>query len=434
MVLKSSVRFFDIQSFWGLNWGPVGSINSGPPPAMSLTDTAIRNAKPIDKPYKLSDAQGLYLLIKPNGSKLWQLKYRFGGKEKKLAFGAYPTVTLANARKLREEARAVLSAGDDPGVKKQQEKQAKKSGNTFEEVARKWLAGNIRWTEHHAAKILRSLELHVFPLRVAERKGNLETAARIQQRTTAIMRYAVQESLIASNPANDLTGAIAPPPKNHYPALPLEKMPELLERLESYSGRLLTRLAVQLNLLIFIRSSELRFARWAEIDLDGATWTIPAQREPIPGVRYSERGAKMKTPHLVPLSKQAVTVLKQLKLLSGNSELLFPGDHDPRKPMSENTINKALRVMGYDTQVDVCGHGFRTMACSALIESGRWSKDAVERQMSHQERDNVRAAYIHKAEHLDERTQMMQWWSDWLDACRQKFVAPYRYDRQVQVA
>ena len=419
---------------------------------MPLTDTAIRNAKPLNKPYKLSDAQGLYLLIKPNGSKLWQLKYRFGGKEKKLAFGPYPTVTLANARKLREETRAVLSAGDDPGVKKQQEKQAKKSGNTFEEVAHKWLAGNIRWTEHHAAKILRSLELHVFPLigkipvadlktadlliplRVAEKKGNLETAARIQQRTTAVMRYAVQESLIASNPANDLTGAIAPPPKNHYPALPLEKMPELLERLESYSGRLLTRLAVQLNLLIFIRSSELRFARWTEIDLDGAMWTIPAQREPIPGVRYSERGAKMKTPHLVPLSKQAVTVLKQLKLLSGNSELLFPGDHDPRKPMSENTINKALRVMGYDTKVDVCGHGFRTMACSALIESGRWSKDAVERQMSHQERNNVRAAYIHKAEHLDERTQMMQWWSDWLDACQQKFVAPYRYDRLVQVA
>ncbi|BBR60904.1 MULTISPECIES: tyrosine-type recombinase/integrase [unclassified Klebsiella] len=419
---------------------------------MPLTDTAIRNAKPLDKPYKLSDAQGLYLLIKPNGSKLWQLKYRFGGKEKKLAFGAYPTVTLANARKLREEARAVLSAGDDPGVKKQQEKQAKKSGNTFEEIARKWLAGNIRWNEAHAAKVLRSLELHVFPLigkfpvadlktadlliplRVAERKGNLETAARIQQRTTAIMRYAVQESLIASNPANDLTGAIAPPPKNHYPALPLEKIPELLEKLESYSGRLLTRLAVQLNLLIFIRSSELRFARWTEIDLDGAMWIIPAEREPIPDVRYSERGAKMKMQHLVPLSKQAVAVLKQLKLLSGSSELLFPGDHDPRKPMSENTINKALRVMGYDTKVDVCGHGFRTMACSALIESGRWSKDAVERQMSHQERNNVRAAYIHKAEHLDERTQMMQWWSDWLDASRQKFVAPYRYNRQVQVA
>ncbi|MDY4315742.1 integrase arm-type DNA-binding domain-containing protein [Pectobacterium actinidiae] len=419
---------------------------------MPLTDTAIRNAKPLDKPYKLSDAQGLYLLIKPNGSKLWHLKYRFGGKEKKLAFGAYPTVTLANARKLREEARAVLSAGADPGVKKQQDKQARKNGNTFEEIARKWVAGNIRWTEAHAAKAQRSLELHVFPLigkfpvtdlktadlliplRVAERKGNLETAARIQQRTTAIMRYAVQEGLIASNPANDLAGAIAPPQKNHYPALPLEKLPEMLERIEGYSGRLLTCLAVQLNLLIFIRSSELRFARWTEIDLDGAMWTIPAQREPIPGVRYSERGAKMKTPHLVPLSTQTVTVLKQLKLLSGSSELLFPGDHDPRKPMSENTINKALRTMGYDTQVDVCGHGFRTMACSALIESGRWSKDAVERQMSHQERNHVRAAYIHKAEHLDERTQMMQWWSDYLDACRQKFIPAYRFERHIQVA
>ncbi len=246
---------------------------------MPLTDTAIRHSKPLDKPYKLSDAQGLYLLIKPNGSKLWHLKYRFGGKEKKLAFGAYPAVTLANARKLREEARETLSTGGDPGVKKQQEKQAKKCGNTFEEVARKWLVENIRWTEHHAAKILRSLELHVFPLigkfpvadlktadlliplRVTEKKGTLETAARIHQRTMAIMRYAVQESLIASNPANDLIGAISPLQKNYYPALSLEKMPELLERLENYSGRLLTRLAVQLNLLIFIRSSELRFAR-----------------------------------------------------------------------------------------------------------------------------------------------------------------------------
>ncbi|MBJ7222527.1 MULTISPECIES: tyrosine-type recombinase/integrase [unclassified Brenneria] len=419
---------------------------------MPLTDTAIRNAKPLDKPYKLSDAQGLYLLIKPNGSKLWHLKYRFGGKEKKLAFGAYPTVSLASARKLREEARTILSARDDPGVKKQHDKQAKKNGNTFEAIARQWVGANIRWSEAHAAKVLRSLELHAFPLignvlvtdlktanlliplRVAEKKGCLETAARIQQRTTVIMRYAVQEGLIASNPANDLCGAITPPPKNHYPALPLEKLPELLERIEGYSGRLLTRLAVQLNLLIFIRSSELRFARWTEIDLDNAMWTLPAQREAIAGVRHSERGAKMKTPHLVPLSKQAVTILKQLKLLSGNGELLFPGDHDARKPMSENTINKALRTMGYDTQVDICGHGFRTIACSALIESGRWSKDAVERQMSHQERNHVRAAYIHKAEHLDERTQMMQWWSDYLDACQHQFIPAYRFEKSIKVA
>ncbi|WP_054177269.1 integrase arm-type DNA-binding domain-containing protein [Citrobacter sp. CtB7.12] len=418
---------------------------------MPLTDTAIRHARPLDKPYKLSDAQGLYLLIKPNASKLWYLKYRFNGKEKKLAFGAYPAVSLAIARKLREEAKAILSAGNDPGIKKQQEKQVRQNGSTFEDVARKWVTGNLRWAEAHAAKVLRSLELHVFPLigrlpvadlktadlltplRIAEKKGNLETAARIQQRTTAIMRYAVQESLIESNPANDLTGAITPPPKNHYPALPLEKLPDILKRIEGYSGRSLTRLAVLLNLMIFIRSSELRFARWTEIDPDNAMWVIPAQREPIPGVRYSGRGAKMRSPHLVPLSVQAVAVLKQLRVLSGNGELLFPGDHDPRKPMSENTINKALRTMGYNTKVDVCGHGFRTMACSALIESGRWSKDAVERQMSHQERNRVRAAYIHKAEHLDERTKMMQWWSDYLDASRTTFIPPYRYEQQTDV-
>ena len=415
---------------------------------MSLSDTSIRNAKPRAKPYKLSDAQGLFLLIKPNGSKLWYMKYRIDGKEKKLAFGAYPATALASARKMRDGAKSLLSEGHDPALKKQQDKQKRKNGNTFEDVAHKWLARNSRWSEAHAAKILRSLELHVFPfigkfpigdlktadllvsLRVAEKKGNLETAARIQQRTTAIMRYAVQESLIASNPASDLAGAIEPPPKNHYPSLPLEKMPELLERIEDYSGRMLTRLAVQLNLLIFIRSSELRFARWEEIDADGAMWTIPAQREPIVGVRFSERGAKMKTPHLVPLSTQSVAVLKQLKRLSGGGELIFPGDHDASKPMSENTINKALRTMGYDTKVNVCGHGFRTMACSALIESGRWTKDAVERQMSHQERNHVRAAYIHKAEHLDERTQMMQWWSDYLDMNREGYVAPYVYARQ----
>jgi integrase len=416
---------------------------------MPLTDTAIRNAKPLDKPWKLTDAQGLYLLIKPNGSKLWHLKYRFAGKEKKLAFGAYPAVSLAAARKLREEARSTLSSGNDPAVKKHYEKLSRQSGNTFEDIAHKWLTGNNRWSEPHATKIRRSLELHVFPLigrlpiaglktadllvplRTAEKKGNIETAARIQQRTTAIMRYAVQEGLIESNPANDLAGAIAPAQKNHYPALLLEKLPDMQKRFDNYKGRLLTRLAVQLNLLIFVRSSELRFARWTEIDLDAAMWTIPALREAIPDVRYSERGAKMKTPHLVPLSKQAVNVLKQLQRLSGNEALLFPGDHNAHKPMSENTINNALRVMGYDTKKEICGHGFRTMACSALVESGRWSRDAVERQMSHQERNNVRAAYIHKAEHLDERTQMMQWWADYLDACRREFVPPYRYGQPV---
>ncbi len=411
---------------------------------MPLTDTAIRNAKPLQKSYKLSDSQGLYLLVSPSGSKLWYLKYRYDSKEKKLAFGPYPAVSLAMARELRTKARADLSHAVDPGLKRQREKQARKNGNTFEEVARAWHSRNRRWSEVHAGRILRSLELHVFPrigqipitditagdllvpLRITEKKGNLEVAMRLQQRMTGIMRYAVQEYLITHNPATDLVGAIMPPEKKHYPALPLERLPELLERIHRYPGRALTRLAVLFNLLVFVRSSELRFARWEEIDFGETLWTLPAQRVSLEGVRYSSRGAKMKATHLVPLSLQAIRVLREIRALSGELPLLFPGDHSPDKPMSENTINKALRTMGYGT-TEICGHGFRTMACSALVESGRWSRDAVERQMSHQERNSVRAAYIHKAEHLDERQQMMQWWADYLDANLDSFVSPWRF-------
>lgn len=191
----------------------------------------------------------------------------------------------------------------------------------------------------------------------------------------------------------------------------------------------MTRLAVELTLLIFIRSSELRFARWSEIDFETAMWTIPAEREVIEGVKHSQRGSKMRTPHLVPLSSQALAILKQVHKISGDLDFIFVGDHNPRKPMSENTINKALRVMGYDTKVEVCGHGFRTMACSSLIESGLWSRDAVERQMSHMERNSVRAAYIHKAEHLDERKLMLQWWADYLDVNRGKAMSPFDFGR-----
>jgi integrase len=211
------------------------------------------------------------------------------------------------------------------------------------------------------------------------------------------------------------------------PALELSLTPELLHRINTYTGRPLTRLAIEMTLLVFIRSSELRFARWSEIDFETAMWMIPADREPLQGVKHSHRGSKMRTPHLVPLSRQALAVLEKIKGLNGNRDLIFVGDHDPRKPMSENTVNNALRVMGYDTKVEVCGHGFRTMACSSLIESGIWSKDAVERQMSHQERNSVRASYIHKAEHLDERRLMLQWWADFLDANRESATSPFDY-------
>ncbi|EGL8708061.1 site-specific integrase, partial [Escherichia coli] len=205
------------------------------------------------------------------------------------------------------------------------------------------------------------------------------------------------------------------------------RLPELLSRIDGYKGQPVTRLAVMLNLLVFIRSSELRYARWSEIDIDNAMWTIPAERKPLPGVKYSHRGTKMRTEHLVPLSSQAMTILQQIYTISGEYELIFTGDHNPWKPMSENTINNALRLMGYNTQEEVCGHGFRAMACSSLIESGLWSRDAVERQMSHQERNGVRAAYIHKAEHLEERRLMLQWWADFLDANREKGISPFDY-------
>ncbi|CQJ47680.1 integrase [Yersinia rohdei] len=267
------------------------------------------------------------------------------------------------------------------------------------------------------------------PIKAVEMSGRLEVASRLQQRTTAIMRYAVQSGLIDYNPAQEMSGAVATGKRKHRAALELNRVSELLHRIDYYSGRPLTRLAVELTLLVFIRSSELRFARWSEVDFETAMWTIPGEREPLEGVKHSHRGSKMRTPHLVPLSRQALAILEKIKNMSGNRELIFIGDHDPRKPMSENTVNKALRVMGYDTKVEVCGHGFRTMACSSLIESGLWSRDAVERQMSHQERNSVRAAYIHKAEHLDERRLMIQWWADYLDANREKGVSPFDFGK-----
>ncbi|MBE5215226.1 integrase arm-type DNA-binding domain-containing protein [Pectobacterium sp. A535-S3-A17] len=414
---------------------------------MALTDIKVRTAKPADKQYKLTDGNGMHLLIHPNGSKYWRLQYRFGGKQKMLALGVYPDVSLADARARRDDARKLLANGSDPGDKKKSDKIEQSEALTFREVAIEWHATNKKWSEEHSRRVLKSLEDNLFsaigkrniaelktrdllaPIKAVEQSGRLEVASRLQQRTTAIMRYAVQSGLIDYNPAQEMAGAVASSNRQHRPALELKHTPELLQRIDSYTGRPLTRLAVELTLLIFIRSSELRFARWSEIDFETAMWTIPPEREPIEGVKHSHRGSKMRTAHLVPLSRQALVILKQIQQFSGDHELIFIGDHDPRKPMSENTVNKALRVMGYDTKVEVCGHGFRTMACSSLIESGLWSRDAVERQMSHMERNSVRAAYIHKAEHLDERKLMLQWWADFLDANREKAVSAFDFGK-----
>ncbi|EKN3956474.1 tyrosine-type recombinase/integrase [Yersinia enterocolitica] len=420
---------------------------------MAITDIAARTAKPREKEYKLTDAYGLYLLVKPNGSKRWYLKYRYKGKESRIAFGAYPIVTLAKAREKRDDARALLADGINPSTQREIDKvEALAETLTFEKVARDWHAMNKRWSEGHALRVMRDLERNIFPvigkrniadletrdllvpLREVELSGRLDVASRLQQRITGIMRFAVQSGLIPRNPAQDLAGAITTRKAIHRPALPLERLPEFLQRLDTHKGRILTGLAVRLTLSIFIRSSELRFARWGEIDFKKALWTIPAEREVIAGVKHSHRGSKMRTIHLVPLSKQAIQLLEQIRELSAGNDLVFPGDHHPHKPMSENTVNKALRSIGYDTQVEVCGHGFRAMACSALVESGLWSRDGVERQMSHQERNGVRAAYIHKAEHMEERRLMVQWWADYLDMNSERHITPYEFAKMTKQA
>ncbi|HEP0236977.1 TPA: integrase arm-type DNA-binding domain-containing protein [Escherichia coli] len=411
---------------------------------MSLTDAKIRTLKPSDKPFKVSDSHGLYLRVKPGGSRHWYLKYRISGKESRIALGAYPAISLSDARQQREGIRKMLALNINPVQQRAAVRGSPTPEKVFKNVALAWHKSNRKWSQNTADRLLASLNNHIFPvignlpvselkprhfidlLKGIEEKGLLEVASRTRQHLSNIMRHAVHQELIDTTPAANLGGVTTPPARRHYPALPLERLPELLERIGAYhQGRELTRHAVLLMLHVFIRSSELRFARWSEIDFTNRVWTIPATREPIIGVRYSGRGAKMRMPHIVPLSEQSIAILKQIKDITGNNELIFPGDHNPYKPMCENTVNKALRVMGYDTKKDICGHGFRAMACSALMESGLWAKDAVERQMSHQERNTVRMAYIHKGEHLEARKAMMQWWSDYLEACRESYAPPY---------
>lgn len=420
---------------------------------MSLTDIKAKNAKPLEKEYKLTDGFGMFLRVTPKGSKYWQMAYRFEGKQKLFSIGVYPAVSLSDARQRRDEAKRLLAQGIDPNAKKQAEvkelKAKRDNTRSFRTVAKAWFATKTKWSDDYGDSVWKRLETYVFPVigekdvaeldtgdllvpvKKVEALGYLEVAMRIQQYITAILRHAVQQKLIRHNPAYDMEGAVQKPQTEHRPALELEEIPQLLKKITEYKGRRLTILAIQLNLMIFIRSSELRFARWSEIDFKSKLWVIPEQREAIENVKHSTRGAKMKRKHFVPLCKQAMRILKEIQQLTyeeGHDDgLIFTGYYDSFKPMSENTINKALRNMGYNTKQDICGHGFRTLACSALIESGLWSEDAVELQMSHKESNSVRAAYTHKAKHLDQRRLMLQWWADFLDANRNDMVRPFEF-------
>ncbi|KJK09430.1 UNVERIFIED_ORG: integrase [Pseudomonas fluorescens] len=414
-----------------------------------LSDSACRSAKPTDRAYKLFDGDGLYLLVQPNGRKGWRLRYvKPDGREGLTSFGSYPVVGLADARNKRLAVKRMLAEGIDPIENKHQTKtQAAIKGRTFESAALDWHKSmSAKWAPGHAKTVLSRLKTHVFPLigarsivdldthdlmqplEAIQKRGTIDVALRVQNYLQSIMREAKRARQIAANPASDLEGLIKAPRVIHRPALPLSRLPELQERIDTYRGRALTRLTVMLSLHVFVRSSELRFARWSELDLKRGTWEIPDTRPALDGVPFSTRGTKMAGDiHLVPLSPQAVALLEQIHVITGKFDLVFAGDAKPWKPMSENTVNSALRKMGYDTKAEICGHGFRSMACSALIESGLWSETAIERQMSHKERNNVRAAYIHKAEFIEERRLIMNWWSRYLEVNRQEHVTPHEF-------
>ncbi|PPU93236.1 tyrosine-type recombinase/integrase [Xanthomonas albilineans] len=393
---------------------------------MPLTDTAIRKAKSASRTQRLFDGGGMYLEITPAGGKWWRLKYRVGGKEKRLSLGTYPDTGLAAARVRREEARRLLASGIDPSEQRKQVKQEQiaavaASNETFKSVAREWMsrqtvarvtADKNRWL----------LETFLFPeigsrpigeitprelldaLRKIEATGKLETAGRAKIKAGQVFRYAMLEGKAEIDPTASLRGALKVAKARHHAAVtdPV-KIGQLLRAIEGFSGQPVTHAALKLAPLVFVRPGELRAAEWGEIDLDAAMWRIRPER------------MKMKAAHLVPLSSQAVAILRDLHALTGGGLHVFPGLR-PNRPMSENTINAALRALGYASD-EMTGHGFRSMAATRLNEMG-WNPDAIERQLAHAETNKVREAYTHAAQYLPERVRMMQAWADYLDCLR----------------
>lgn len=415
---------------------------------MSLTDTGCRNATAEGRPFKRhADGAGLYLEVTAAGSKLWRWKYRFGPKEKRLALGQYPAVSLAAARRKRDDARKLLDAGIDPGeARKDAKRQALTSTEqSFESIARRWWADwKADKTERHARYMLRRLECDAFPelggKRVAEltapafvrmakkieARGAGELPRRVLEACGQVMRYAVAHGLAERNPVADVKPGDVLKPRSvvNYARVPAEELPELLRKIEVYDGSPYTRMALKLLALTFVRTGELIGARWQEIDLAAAEWRIPPER------------TKKRRLHLVPLSRQAVEVLTYLQSVRGSQHcigpaLVFPGERDHERPMSNNTILKALERMGYFGRMT--GHGFRGVASTALNEMG-YRADVIEAQLAHVQGNKVRAAYNH-AQYLEERRELMQAWGDFLDAIRRSGkVVPFRQARAPRAA
>ena len=392
---------------------------------MALTAAAVKGAKPHDKPRRLYDERGLYLEVSPKGGKWWRLKYRLEGREKRISLGVYPDVELKDARHLRDQARRLLAKGIDPSARKKAEKAARRKScsDSFENVAREWHATRASvWSPKHAATVLRRLEANVFPwmgsrqisevrgpellaiVRRIEARGAIETAHRVLSICGQVFRYAVATGRAERDIAPDLRGALSPVNTTHLAAvLEPQRAGELLRSIHGYVGAPQVQCALKLAPVVFVRPGELRTALWADIDLERAEWRYEA--------------SKTKTPHIVPLSRQAVQILRELLPVSGESAYVFPSARSPRRPMSDNAVLAALRRMGIPRE-EMTGHGFRAMARTMLDEQLGFRPDIIEHQLGHRVRDPLGRAY-NRTNHLEARREMMQAWADYLDRLRE---------------
>jgi len=394
---------------------------------MALSAMAVKQAKPKEKTYILKDDHGLYLEVSPSGGRWWRLRYWLQGKENRISLGTYPVVGLAEAREKCLEAKRLIAVGQDPSQSRKQEKIAKQveESSTFRSVARDWLSRQkSSWSPGHAETVIQRLENNIFPhlgdvpvrsitaprmlevLRYIESRGALEVARRVRGICSQVFRYAIACGLSEQDPAAPLVGALKPPPKKHYASITDPKeVGRLLRAIDKYQGSQIVYCAFKLSPLLFVRPGELRQAEWKEFDLEAAEWRIPKEK------------MKMRNPHIVPLSRQALKIIESLRTLTGHGQYLFPAMTTSKRPMSDNTINMALRRIGYSKE-EMTAHGFRSMASTLLNEHG-WNPDAIERQLAHSERNNVRAAYNY-AEYLPERRKMMQAWADYIEKLKEE--------------
>ncbi|HAU3159763.1 TPA: tyrosine-type recombinase/integrase [Salmonella enterica subsp. houtenae] len=384
---------------------------------MPLNDMQIRRAKPEAKAYTLGDGLGLSLLIEPNGSKSWRFRYRFAGKPKMISLGVYPTITLADARSRRDDARKLVAEGKNPSEVRKEQKIAlqTESESAFEKIATEWhQMKSAKWSEGYASDIMEAFKNDIFPyvgtrpvgeikplellnvLRKIEKRGALEKMRKVRQRCSEVFRYAIATGRAEFNPAADLSSALEVHQSNHFPFLKADEIPDFLHALDSYTGSRLVQIATKLLMITGVRTIELRAALWLEFDLDNAIWEIPAER------------MKMRRVHLVPLSTQALNLLNELKRMTGNYRYVFPGRNDPNKPMSEASINQVIKRIGYSGRTT--GHGFRHTLSTILHEQG-YESSWIEMQLAHVDKNSIRGTYNH-AQYLERRNEMMQWYSD----------------------